>query len=437
MNRDTPSPAASDRRTYFFLSYAAGGPMWDGAAAAGGDPTEADPDPVRGFFNDLSAAVARRANQPDAGSVGFYDQNIPVGTDRTTALARAVGTADVLVPLYSPRYLKRSWPKLELQWFRTRLTDAGVLDPDCHIVPVLWTPLRAGRTEPGLAREVDLARALGEDSPEYLEKGMRALLLTEPRGDAYLRIMERLAQRIVDCAESGDVLPRTTITVADDHGVPDEDVRFVIAVLAPSRKDPPPGGGHRYGPRVTDWHPFDAHPELAVAQHASDVAARLGLPARTGAVAEVLPLLADRPAIVLVDPWILKVHGGRELVNAVASLPPWVMPLVVVDDSALARGDRRRRAPQGAPWDSDPRHAAEADDLTTEVINLLETPDDGPSVRVVRSMEGFVDVMPHMITRSRARYLRLGTVDATDDPPATPRMSLRFDPPTPPTGENR
>jgi FxsC-like protein len=419
MNRDTPPPAASDRRTYFFLSYAAGGPMWDGGGAAtgGADPAEADPDPVRGFFNDLSAAVARRANQPDITSVGFYDQNIPVGTDRTKALARAVGTADVLVPLYSPRYLKRSWPKLELQWFRTRLTDAGVLDPDCHIVPVLWTPLRPGRT-PDLDREVDLARALGEDSPEYLEKGMRALLLTEPRGDAYLRIMDRLAQRIVDCAESGDVLPRTTITVAEDQGVPDEDVRFVIAVLAPSRQDPPRGGGHRYGAQVVDWHPFDAHPELTIAQHASDVAARLGLSARTGEVAQVLPLLAERPAIVLVDPWILKVHGGRELVNAVANLPPWVMPLVVVDDS-------------------DPRHAAEADDLTAEVINLLETQEDGPSVRVVRRMEGFVDVMPHMITRARARYLRMGNFDLPDDPPATPRMSLRFDPPTPPTGENR
>lgn len=61
-------------RPYFFLSYGHSAPL-------PGAP-EADPDePVGEFFDDLAGAVAQNASRRPGFVPGFYDQEIPLGSN--------------------------------------------------------------------------------------------------------------------------------------------------------------------------------------------------------------------------------------------------------------------------------------------------------------------------------------------------------------------
>lgn len=88
---------SSKDHPYFFISYARS-PLLSHYPGA-------DPDRwVRRFFRDLVVAVRQHASRPSAQIHGFIDQQIPPGSDRESLLL-ALGTAQVLVPLYSIGYL--------------------------------------------------------------------------------------------------------------------------------------------------------------------------------------------------------------------------------------------------------------------------------------------------------------------------------------------
>ena len=87
------------RGRYFFLSYAHSPPL-DGSLE------EDQPDPpnewVRTFFRNLTDAVQLRASPSASLAPGFFDQQIPLGSDWKAVLSDALGTAEVFVPLFSP-----------------------------------------------------------------------------------------------------------------------------------------------------------------------------------------------------------------------------------------------------------------------------------------------------------------------------------------------
>ncbi|MGI5236858.1 hypothetical protein [Dactylosporangium sp. CA-139066] len=107
---------------YFFLSHAPPAPL-SGSAA--------DPDrEVRRFFGDLSRQVRARVGAGAAEPVGFLEAEVRAGADRNAARIRALGSAQVFVPLYSPAYLENAFARGELaapgrssRW-RTRTTPA-------------------------------------------------------------------------------------------------------------------------------------------------------------------------------------------------------------------------------------------------------------------------------------------------------------------------
>jgi len=93
---------------------------------------------------------------------------------------------------------------------------------------------------------------------------------------------------------------------------------FTIEVAAP--------GGSSVG-----WRPFSAQ-ELPLAEYARQIVERFDFKA------EVIELIADRdpdtsrPGIILIDPRFITIPGGRAALEAaVAGLPKWIVPLLIVD----------------------------------------------------------------------------------------------------------
>jgi hypothetical protein len=91
------------------------------------------------------------------------------------------------------------------------------------------------------------------------------------------------------------------------------------------------------GGSSADWRPFPAQ-ELSLAEYARQIAERFDLKV------EVIELTADRdldtsrPGIILIDPRFMTIQGGRSALEAaVAELPKWVLPLIILDQPDDAR----------------------------------------------------------------------------------------------------
>jgi FxsC-like protein len=98
---------------------------------------------------------------------------------------------------------------------------------------------------------------------------------------------------------------------------------FTIEVAAP-------GGS-------ADWRPF-ATQELPLAEYARQIVERFDFKA------EVIELTADhdpdtnRPGIILIDPQFMAIPNGRAALEAaVARLPEWILPMIIVEQPDDAR----------------------------------------------------------------------------------------------------
>ena len=93
------------------------------------------------------------------------------------------------------------------------------------------------------------------------------------------------------------------------------------------------------GGSSADWRPFPAQ-ELPLAEYARQIVERFDLKA------EVVELTADRdsdtsrPGIIVIDPRFMAIPGGRAALEAaVAGLPKWILPMLIVDQPGDARTD--------------------------------------------------------------------------------------------------
>ena len=365
------SPSAH-RGSYFFLSYAHQPP-----AARGAEHT---PDPwVRALFRDLSAAVSRLGATTSSIQPGFVDLDMPVGSDWNAELAEALGAAGVFVPLYAPSYFTNSWSLRERAAFEHRLHQAGVTIDGPHVVPVLWVPLPPWDANP----DVLAAYALGEDLPAYRENGLRAMCMLSYYQEQYSTLVERLAERIVQAAELDPLRPSPAPS-PDEVEAPALEPSFVAAVLAPA------DGAAR-------WRPFAGRQELPAAAYVANTAERLGLPAVIKDFGTADELLSRYPAVLVIDPWTLDQPDGEHiLLEAIKNLPPWVVPLVVVDEEASGDG-----------------HAAQ---LAAEAMAMLGR---AGIVKAEQAgdLDGFIDAIPALVTEARRQFLRLGPIRTQGDGP--------------------
>ena len=393
----------SAREPVFFLSYAHSAPSTDLVVAK----TEVS---VRDFFNALSEEVASQSGLPYGAEVGFVDQNIHIGANWAAAITSALGTAEVFVPLYSPGYFNKSVPMRELKSFQRRLAITGAPEPRRHIIPVLWTPFAPWE----MTEDVSQAMNLAEDIPEYAENGMRALCMLNVLRAPYEQVVKRLAEQIVDCATHHAIGPAKNPNAIWVPETKPRDTQFIVAVIAPSQESPPVGRQtQRYGPEGKLWRPFAERQELPIADYAASTAERLGSATVVDGFAKVRELLAKRPAVVLIDPWIIRTPGGKAaLIAAAQELEPWVAPLLVID------GD-------------DPVDAKQSADLANAVSRLMSSA-GVRAVKQVNQLDKFVAILPRLITQARSQYLKHGPVTRPPGQP-TERPTLRGKDVPPPT----
>jgi FxsC-like protein len=363
------------RGTYFFLSYAHSPPTTEGVS---------DTDHwVTAFFHDLCEAVKAHAASDTGWDIGFYDDLLPPGSNWKARLADALSAAQVFVPLYSPAYLSRSWPLKERESFRRRLVAAGPVETD-HIVPVLWTPTPSAESRP----ELEDALLLGTDVPAYAANGLRALRMLGSYREQYDVIRRRLARRIVETAERSPLRPSRAPSLDDIIESRYGETSFVVAILAATADDPPPDHPpDAYARTAEGWRPFAGAEAVPAAEHAANVAERLGLPTRVVDFASGGGLLDRHPGLLLIDPWTLTDAGGRIALTAAADrLREWVTPVVLADQNDARLGERATK-------------------LADEVGDMLRRA-GVHRVRRAREVEEFVQLLPSMVSDARRQYLR-------------------------------
>src|SRR5688500_5960893 len=94
------------RGIYFYLSYDHPAPASEGGT---GDVDAG----VAVLCRDLNDTIARVAGPHRTLDPGFYDGLIPRAADVKTAIKGALSRAVVFIPLYSPAYFNRTWPRRE------------------------------------------------------------------------------------------------------------------------------------------------------------------------------------------------------------------------------------------------------------------------------------------------------------------------------------
>ena len=371
--------------SYFYLSYAHTLPL------AGRD--KADPDPwVRRFFDDLTRAIEAEAVQPPRPAPGFLDQDIPIGADWKAALLDGLGGAQVLVPLYSPGYFNQSWAGREWACFAERMARAGVADPLRRIIPVLWVPLPAGQHPPRYETALDLGAA----ESAYAENGMQALLRLGPYRSSYDRVIGRLAERVVETVERHPVSPSQppNIELIESPFIPDTASAVLwIAVVAPAaRETDEPGPAEaepRYGSSSVDWRPYPDEQALSLSAYAAWRAEQLDFAVLVTGL-EDRPKTHNGPCVMLIDPRVIGDERSRDqLLATLPDLPPWVLPLLVLDDG----GD------------------SELLRLASEARGMLAAADrDLPpsAIHNTTTLAEFLEVVPVLIAEAERRYIRYG-----------------------------
>jgi FxsC-like protein len=399
--------AADTNRPYFFLSYAHSDPL-------AGNP-EANPDELVGkFFGDLEDAVGRLASRRSGIIPGFYDQEIPVGSDWKKFLRQALGAAQVFVPLYSAAYIAKSRPGQEWACFRRRLELAGLNDPGQRFVPVLWAPLAQVQRPPGLQEALDL----GATEPGYTKNGLRALLkIGRPYRGSYRGVVNLTAQRIVALAEEAPIKP-SEVPDIDQMKSPFTDEPplsvFVIETAAPIQGAVVAERGPRgYGESSYDWRPFSGQ-ELPLAEYARQVARRLDFEAEVSGLITVSDPQTRRPGIILIDPWFVADDSGRlALESAVENLPRWVLPLIVLDRP-------------------DDAHLQKLADQVRDILGAagaFRTESSRRAAKGVSSLDAFVSTVRVLVAEAERQYLRYRSGRYSSgpvlSPPSTTRPSLR------------
>lgn len=376
--------AAGVKRPYFVLSYAHSAPL-------AGAP-DANPDELVGeFFGDLAKEVRRLGSLPPGIAPGFYDQAIPLGSDWKQSFSRALGAAQVFVPLYSAAYIGKSRPGQEWACFQRRVESAGIDNPRLRFVPVLWTPLSEDQHPAGLEE----AMALGSGERDYTENGLWALLkIGRPFRDSYRSMVNVVAKRIVALAEGSPIMPsevpdvdrmKSPFTTRQHLSV------FAIETAAPTVHTVPSERDSRgYGENSSDWRPFSQQ-EQSLAEYAEQIARRLDFKPEVIGIGNVDDPRDRRPGIILIDPWFIADDAGRmALESAVEDLPRWVMPLVVIDD----------------PGDASTQKLA---DHVLEILSAagaLPTDSSRRAARGVSSLDKFVSMVRALVPDAERQYLR-------------------------------
>jgi FxsC-like protein len=167
------------------------------------------------------------------------------------------------------------------------------------------------------------------------------------------------------------------------------------------------------GGSSADWRPFPGQ-ELPLAEYARQIVERFDLKA------EVIELTTDRdpdtsrPGIILIDPRFVTIPGGRAALEAaVARLPKWVLPLLIV----------------GQPDDTQTEDLAEQVKDILHLAGALRARSARRGARGVSSLRAFSLLVRDMVFDAEGQYIphrsrqRYGTPVASRPPSSGPGLS--------------
>jgi hypothetical protein len=378
---------------YFYLSYPRTRPL---PPVEGLDLSEFPDEWVRELFRDLGTAVRGQADQMAAIRPGFLDPATLRASDTTEACTDALSVAEVFVPLLSPEYFRRSWSGREWASFEQRLLGSGVTEPLQRFVPVLWSPLSSGEHQPGLAQALDLASP--DAAGPYAENGLRALLRLPRYREAYQRVVDSLAARVVALAERVPVGPFP----APDPGrcgnlfAGDQTGRvFALTIAAPA--------GHLDG----CWDPFRHHPWLPVQEYAGAATERQGFAVHAPDFEKSAEVFRRAPGAVLIDPgYVPGTSACLEMLALLSELPSWVLPVLITGRDDIGDMD-----------------SAGTEALRSCVANSYNAYQSYPDtvrrgLRGVSSLRELLTLMPFVVSQAEREYLRHGPIRRSAARPA-------------------
>ncbi|WP_406100529.1 TIR-like protein FxsC [Streptomyces canus] len=164
------------------------------------------------FFRDLSTEISNLTDLPPS-ATGFIDAEIPAGADWQATMMRALAEAQVLVPLYSPRYFKSEWCGREWGAFnwRMEMESSSGRSPLAAMVPVIWLPTDSEQLPLAVGNIQYGDVAFGS---EYFREGLLGLLKSG-RYHAYWRAVGRIAASVVEAARVVQLRPCDPSDLAD------------------------------------------------------------------------------------------------------------------------------------------------------------------------------------------------------------------------------
>jgi FxsC-like protein len=164
-----------------------------------------DRDPyLKKFYNELVDSVRVNAGG-NRGEIGFFDtEDIEPGQEWPAALAAALQTARVFVPVYTPSYFISDFCGREWRVIEERRRAAGERPP--VILPVLWVP--QDKLPSNLPEAVlDLQYSHEQFGEIYVKEGLRQLMRQSRYLDARRQIIDGLAERIIEIAREHPLPP--------------------------------------------------------------------------------------------------------------------------------------------------------------------------------------------------------------------------------------
>lgn len=373
------------------------------------------------LYQELCREILERTDWPTELPVGFMDESgIRLGEDWREAVANALATCRVLVPLYSPRYFTR--PQCGFEWhaFNRRMLDhrARHGSDATPIVPALWTPV-AEQQIPEAVRHVQVD--FRTVHANYANEGLYTLIKNRAYRNTYQRVVAHLAVQIIRAADENRSLspcPVNEIDLSRDAFQPSAgDVptvrRLTIMVAAPTSERLPLDRSQRfYGVAPTAWVPFQPDSFRPIAETVAFIARTLdfepdivslddGLNGRDWAGPD------GGLGLVLFDPWLSLDPSCAEPIRRVDELGTDRIGTVVVwnmrDPQTRDQADGLRKALQAAA----PR--------------LLGEPGTPAALGAVRvhSVEEFTTAVPTVLDRALNRYLTHATQATVKPPPGS------------------
>nr|WP_119590212.1 TIR-like protein FxsC [Streptomyces scabiei] len=263
---------------------------------------------VKRFYDDLCAELRQellRLHKGNAVPFGrpFLDvQSIQVGQDWNAALCNALGHCRTMLALYSPEYFRSDYCGREWKAFEDRQRrHREVTGADAKaLIPVLWEPVR--QVPAGAAHIQYDNLDFGEN---YARWGLRRILIADPGGDEYRRIVNLIAHQILVAAEHFRILPANGLDItgpesagpfpsAAERAEPGSHALLLVAARTSASAHPESTDPGCHGDSPVDWNPYHADSPEPLATRASLLLEERGFTVRTEIVSDLLGVTLDQ-----------------------------------------------------------------------------------------------------------------------------------------------